>query len=71
MWGVTLWTLATWLKWTILLALAVATGWWWLGSEHGGFALLCGSAALGELYLTRALAREWASEARVSWLWSS
>jgi hypothetical protein len=70
MWGVTAWIISTWLKWTVLLALAVLVGWWWLGAEHGGFILLCLGAAIGELYITRALGREWTSEARVSWWWS-
>jgi hypothetical protein len=70
MWGVTVWVFATWLKWTLLFLLAVTAGWWWLGSEHGGYVLLCLAATVTELYVTRALAREWASEARVSWWWS-
>ena len=39
MWGVTAWCAATWLRWTLLFALAVLAGWWWLGAEHGGFVL--------------------------------
>lgn len=70
MWGVTAWVLATWLRFTLLFALAVAIGWWWLGAEHDGFLLLCLGAGIGELYVTRALAKEWASEARLSWWWS-
>jgi hypothetical protein len=70
MWGVTAWVFATWLKWTVLFLLAVGMGWWWLGTDHGGFLLLCAAAALGELYVTRALLREWCSEARLSWWWS-
>jgi hypothetical protein len=70
MWGVTLWCAATWLRWTILFALAVLASWWWLGTEHGGFVLIGLAAAIAELYITRALIREWCSEARVSWWWS-
>jgi hypothetical protein len=70
MWGVTLWCAATWLRWTILFTLTVLAGWWWLGSAHGGFVLLCLVAAIAELYVTRALLREWHDEARLSWWWS-
>jgi hypothetical protein len=69
MWGVTAWCAATWLRWTLLFTLAVLAGWWWLGSEHGGFVLITLAATVGELYVTRALLREWCSEARLSWWW--
>ena len=70
MFGVTLWALATWLKATGALVLLVLAGWWWLGTDHGGFLLLATGAVFGELYVTRALIREWCSEARMSWWWS-
>jgi hypothetical protein len=70
MWGVTLWCAATWLRWTLLFALAVLAAWWWFGTEHGVFVLICLVGAVAELYVTRALVREWCSEARLSWWWS-
>ena len=70
MWGVTAWAFATWLRFTLLFVIALAAGGWWLGVHHGGFVLLCVGTAVGQLYVTRSLVREWCHEARLSWWWT-
>ena len=69
MWAVTGWAVATWLKVTVVLALAVLLA--WLLLAPGWFVLALGLAVLADLYAARQLAREWADEARLScWWWA-
>lgn len=70
MWAVTGWALATWAKFTLLLAAFVGVAWLACGTGSGGFwAALLGAGVL-EIYAVRQLAREWAYEARSSWWWA-
>lgn len=69
MWTVTGWAVAVWLKLTLFLAVAVGAAWWLLPTGSGWFPLILLTAALVELWSVRALAAEWASEARSSWWW--
>ena len=71
MWGVTAWVLATWLRWPFCSPLAVADR--LVVARRLTTAGSCCSASpprVAELYVTRALVREWCSEARLSWWWS-
>ncbi|GAA1187553.1 hypothetical protein [Pseudonocardia alaniniphila] len=70
MWSVTGWVFATWLKITLLLALAVLVAALVFGTGSGWFWLATAAAVLAELYVIRQLAREWGYEARLSWWWS-
>ncbi len=69
MWETTGWALATWLKGTLLLALLVASCWWWFGTGSGALVLAVIAAVLVEIHLTRLLLREWAHEASFRWWW--
>ncbi|GJF03818.1 hypothetical protein [Pseudonocardia sp. D17] len=69
MWTVTGWAVAVWLKLTLFLAIAVGAAWWLLPTGSSWFPLILITAALVELRAVRALAAEWASEARSSWWW--
>lgn len=67
---VTAWVFTTWLKITAALGLGVFGV--WLFSDRPGYTLLAVlGAGLAEIWTVRALAREWASEARSSWWWTS
>ena len=68
MWAVTGWAVATWLKITVFLALAVGAAWLWC--SPGWFAVAVIVGVLVELWAIRQLAKEWAYEARSSWWWS-
>lgn len=70
MWDATVWAALTWLKLTVALVLVVAGCWWWFGTGSGQLAVAVIVAALAELHLTRALAREWATEAGMHWWWT-
>jgi hypothetical protein len=70
MWAVTGWVIATWLKTTLALAVAVAVCWLALGSSSGGFWLACAVAACAECFLSRQLLREWNDEAGLRWWWT-
>lgn len=69
MWAVTGWAAATWLRVTLTLAVIVGVCWWWLPTGSGWFWIVCLVAVLVEVWSVRALAAEWASEARSSWWW--
>lgn len=67
---VTAWALRTWLKVTLVLGLGVFGV--WLFSDHPGEVLAAVIVAgLVEIWTLKALAREWAYEARTAWWWSS
>lgn len=68
MWAVTGWAVATWLRVTLLLAVAVGAAWLWC--SPGWFTVACVAGAVGELWAIRQLAREWTYEARSSWWWT-
>ena len=70
MWAVTGWALATWLKVTVFLAVAVGAVWLVWGVGSGQFLLALIGAVLLEGYAVRQLCREWAYEARSSWWWT-
>ncbi len=70
MWNATVWAAITWAKFTTALLLLVGGCWWWFGTGSGPLALAVISAALAEVYLTRALVREWIYEAGTHWWWT-
>lgn len=70
MWETTTWAVVTWLKGSLVLAAVVGVCWLVYGLGSGQFALAAIVAALGELYLLRALAREWGHEASMRWWWN-
>ncbi len=67
MWDVTGWAAATWLKTTILLAVALGVCWLVFGISSGPFVLACVAAAIAEIHVTRQLVREWTHEASLRW----
>ncbi|MDQ2706292.1 MAG: hypothetical protein M3Z25_01000 [Actinomycetota bacterium] len=68
--GVTGWVFMTWLKITVALGLGV--GGVWLFTDRPGYVTAAVIAAgLIELWTVKALAREWAYEARTAWWWTS
>jgi hypothetical protein len=69
MWDVTTWAAATWLKLTVLNALAVGVCWLLFGGT-GGYVFVVIAAVLAEVYLTRQLVREWNFEAGLRWWWN-
>jgi membrane protein YdbS with pleckstrin-like domain len=69
MWDSTAWAVATWLKGTLILAVAVAGCWWWFGTGSGALVLAVLVAVLAEIHLTRLLIREWTHEASLHWWW--
>jgi hypothetical protein len=69
MWGMTGWVLRTWLKLTAALALGVV-GVWLLTDRPGYVWAAIITAGLINVWAIRALAKEWAYEARSSWWWS-
>lgn len=67
--SVTGWVLRTWLKITIVLAAGV--GGVWLFADRPGYTLAAVIVAgLVEVWAVKALAREWAHEARTAWWWT-
>ncbi len=67
--GVTGWVLLTWLKITVGLGLGVL-GVWVFTDRPGYLTASLIVAGLVELWVIKALAREWAYEARTSWWWT-
>ena len=69
MWDVTGWALVTWFKLTVLFTVSVGVTWLIAGTDSGWFWLVLVVAVLGELFITRQLAREWLHEATFIWWW--
>jgi hypothetical protein len=69
MWTTTAWAVRTWLKVTVVLALAVF-GVWLLVDQRGWFYASLLGAVLIEYWALRALGKEWAYDAQSRWWWS-
>jgi hypothetical protein len=68
--SVTGWVLRTWLKITAALGLGVLGV--WLVADKPGYTLAAVIAAgIVEVWSVKALAKEWAHEARASWWWTT
>lgn len=68
--SVTGWVMLTWLKITVTLGLGVLSV--WLFADRPGYTLAAVIVAvLVEVWTVKALAREWAYEARTAWWWSA
>jgi hypothetical protein len=65
--AVTAWAFRTWLKITVVLGLGML-GIWWFRPGYTVAAVIV--AGLIEVWTVKALAREWAYEARTSWWWT-
>ena len=62
------WALRTWAALTVLLAVFV--GLVWLIDGRGGGIIATGIGAWAEIWLVRAIAREWAYQASGHWWWT-
>jgi hypothetical protein len=69
--AVTEWAVVTWLKLTVLLAVAVGVCWLVLGPGSGWFWAALAAAAITDLYIARQLTREWGNEASIRWWWTA
>lgn len=67
---VTGWVLLTWLKITAALALGVLGVWLFTDRPGYTFAAVIVSGLI-EVWSVKALAKEWAYEARTSWWWTT
>ena len=67
--GVTGWVLRTWLKVTAVLGLGVLVV-WMFAERPGAVTAAVLVAGLAEVWTVKALAGEWASEARSCWWWT-
>jgi hypothetical protein len=68
--SVTGWVLRTWLKITVALGLGVF-GVWLFADKPGYTVAAVIVAGIVEVWTVKALAKEWAYEARTSWWWTS
>jgi hypothetical protein len=68
--SITGWALLTWLKITAALGLCVL-GVWLFADTPGYTVLAVIVAGIVEIWSVKALAKEWASEARTCWWWTT
>jgi len=68
--SVTAWVLRAWLKITVALGLGVF-GVWLFSDKPGCVVLAVIAAGIVEIWSVKALAKEWAYEARMSWWWTT